>query len=451
MLSRLIAFTVIVHLSRVLGREGFGVIVFATSVLGYAALAIELGFDTLGPLEVARRETPVRDLASSVTTLRLLLLPGALGLLALLAWLAPVSPLTRIAVVVYGVSLVANAIDLGWVFLGEQRMAPVAAAEIVSQALQASGAFLLVHEPEHLLRMPLIFVASRLVSVAGMAVAFRLRYGAFGLGLDRRLLGRLLPTSLHLSGAGVVGILLASFDLILLGLWRGTAEAGVYGAAYRVAWVPSMIAVAYFTSLRPALARSAPGGFAAVAPGLRRSTRIAGTLGIGIAAGGLVLADPLVVWLYGRPFAAAAAPLRLLLVAAALLLVSRHYRALLQVFHQQALDFRIMATAAGINVALNLLLVPRAGALGAAATSVASEALILAATFTACRRTVGDATDGRALARALACAGLMALAVWFASPLHLFVRIALGAALYAALLLASRVLSTEDLRLAMRT
>ena len=45
----------------------------------------------------------------------------------------------------------------------------------------------------------------------------------------------------------------------------------------------------------------------------------------------------------------------------------------------------------------------------------------------------------------------MAFALWFTSPLHLLVRVALGAALYGALLLGSRVLSLEDLRVAIRT
>ena len=81
-LSRLLAFAVIVHLSRVLGPEGFGVIVFATSVLGYAALVVEMGFDTLGPLEVARGDIPVPALARAVVTLRLLLLAGGFGVVA---------------------------------------------------------------------------------------------------------------------------------------------------------------------------------------------------------------------------------------------------------------------------------------------------------------------------------------------------------------------------------
>ena len=135
----------------------------------------------------------------------------------------------------------------------------------------------------------------------------------------------------------------------------------------------------------------------------------------------------------------------------ALLLVSRHYRALLQAFQRPGLDFRIMLAAGAVNVFLNLLLVPRLGLLGAAATSVTCETLILAASFLAARRVVGDATDVRALAGSLACAAIMAVAVHFATALPLLARMAFGAAVYSALVLAFRVVSIEDLREALRT
>jgi O-antigen/teichoic acid export membrane protein len=442
--SRLLAFAVIVHLTRVLGPEGFGFIVFAVGVLGYAALLIEVGLDTLGPLEVARGGWPVPALARAVVTLRLLLFGGALGVVLLFAWLAPVPSPARLVIVVYGLSLLANALDLGWVFLGDQRMEPVAVAEIASQALQAAGAFLLVREGEHLLRMPWIFVASRLAAVGGLLLAFRRRHGALTLpGFDRALLRRLLAASLPLSGATAVGTLLQSFDLVLLGLWRGALAAGVYGAAQRVAWVPSMLATSYFTSLRPALARGSAESLATVAPVLGRSLRLALAVGIGMAVGGGLLARPLVDWLYGEAFAEAAAPLRLLLGSVALLLVSRHFRALLQVLGRTGLDFRIMVAASAANVSVNLLLVPKAGLIGAATASLVSEALILALSLAAARPLMGGAAFERglpgALAGILAGAALMTAAVLLAAALPVPSRIALGAVVYGASLLAFRV------------
>lgn len=445
LLSRLLAFAVVVHLGRVLGLEGFGTLVLATGVVGYAALLVELGLDTLGPLEVARGELPQRTLVETVVALRLLLLGLAWVAVGACVTLAPVSQTARLAILVYGLALVANVFDLGWVFLGRGHTGVVALAEVATQTLQAIGAFTLIHAPEHCLRMPWIFAAARLVSVAGLAWVHRRSCAPLGLGLDRALARRLLQLSLPLAGATAVGAVLAGFDVVLLGLWRGLADAGIYGAALRVAWVPSTIAAAYFTALRPALARASPGGFAEVAPTLRRSLRLAAALGLGLAAGGLVLAEPLVAWLYGSPYATAAAPLRLLLVAVAAVLVSRHHRAVLQAFRRSALDLRIMAACAALNVGLNLALIPSAGPLGAATALLASEAAFLMASLWAVRRVAGDASDARAALRALASAALMAALLATTPGLHVLLRVAGGAAAYVVLLLALRGVHLEDL------
>jgi len=102
---------------------------------------------------------------------------------------------------------------------------------------------------------------------------------------------------------------------------------------------------------------------------------------------GILLAPAMVDVLYGPAYAAAVAPLRLLLVSFALLVVSRHYRLVLVASGRQATDLRIMGAAAALNVAANVWLVPRAGLVGAAAANVASEAAILAAVLWAARRT----------------------------------------------------------------
>jgi len=123
--GRLLAFAVTVHLTRTLMAEGFGSVAFATSVLAGAALLVDLGFDSLGPLEVARGRVPVPALARNVVALRLLLAVPALAALALFAWLAPVTTATKAVVALYGLSLLANAVDLNWIFLGAERMGVV--------------------------------------------------------------------------------------------------------------------------------------------------------------------------------------------------------------------------------------------------------------------------------------------------------------------------------------
>jgi O-antigen/teichoic acid export membrane protein len=377
--GRLLAFVVTVHLTRTLMAEGFGAVAFATSVLAGAALLVDLGFDSLGPLEVARGRVPVPALARNVVALRLMLAVPALAALALFAWLAPVTTATKAVVVLYGLSLLANAVDLNWVFLGAERMGVAAAADLAQQALIAALAFSLVRQPEHLLRMPLIFLAGRAVAVVILAAAAGRSWGKVRPALDRALLRDLVPAALPFAGAAAVAVILTYFDLVLVGVWMGTTEAGLYGAAYRILWLPTMLVTAYLTALRPSVARRAMAGDAPPLSLLGGSAPGVIVVGLAAAVTGIVLAPMLLDVLYGSAYHAAVAPLRLLLVSFALLVISRHYRLVLVASGRQTTDLRIMSAAAALNVALNVWLVPRFGLLGAASSNVASEAAILAA------------------------------------------------------------------------
>ena len=385
-LGRLLAFAVTVHLTRTLLADGFGAVAFATSVLAGAALIVDLGFDSLGPLEVARGRTPVPALAQTVVALRLMLTAPALLGLALFTWLTPVAASTKAVVLLYGLSLLANAVDLNWVFLGAERMGAVAVAELVQQGLIAAAAFTLVREPDHLLRMPFLFLGGRVAAVLWLIVSARRRWGALFPSLDRALLRTLVPAALPFAGAAAVAVVLTYFDLVLVGVWLGTAAAGLYGAAYRVLWLPTMLITAYLTALRPSVARRAADGPAPLLLLLGGSAPIVVGLGLAAAGAGIVLAPTIVDLLYGPPYRAAVAPLRLLLLSFALLVVSRHYRLVLVASGRQATDLKIMGSAALLNVALNVWLVPRAGLIGAATANVASEAAILAAVLWATRR-----------------------------------------------------------------
>ena len=385
-LGRLLAFAVTVHLTRTLHADGFGAVALATSVLAWAALVVDLGFDSLGPLEVARGRTPVPALARAVLALRLMLAVPALVCLAVFVWLTPMPAATKGVVLLYGLSLLANALELGWVFLGAERMGVVAVADLLQQVLIAAAAFTLVREPEHLLRMPFLFLAGRVAAVVWLLVSARRSWGALRPSIDRGLLRDLVPAALPFAGSAAVAVVLTYFDLVLVGLWLGTAAAGLYGAAYRVLWLPTLLLTTYLTSLRPSVARRATGE-----PGppwriLGGSALLVVGLGLAGAAAGIALAPAIVEFLYGPLFRGAVVPLRVLLLSFALMVISRHYRLVLVASGRQATDLRILAAAAALNVGLNVCLVPRAGRVGAAIANVASEAAILVAVVWVTRR-----------------------------------------------------------------
>lgn len=447
--SRLLAFAITIHLTRTLQAEGFGMIAFATSVLAYAALIVDCGFDAFGPIAVARSrvEVDMRVLVQNIVTLRVLLTAVGFVALALFAWLAPIENAMRTILLMYGIALITNALNLDWVFLGAERMRWVAIGEIVEQVILASGAFLVIHQPEHVTRMPLIYLLARSCGTAFLLFSYVNTYGRLKPALDLALLRRVLRESLPLAGTTVVGMFSHNFDLVLVGLWLGSASAGLYGAAYRVVWVPTILITAYHTALRPSLARGYLEGLKSVEGLLKRSMRLSAAFAIGVIVGGTLLAEDIVAFLFGRSYLEAVAPVRLLLGAFALLVMSRKYRLLLTCFNRQEVDFRIMATAAVLNVTANLLLVPRFGLRGAAVATLSSEVGILILNYLTVRLLIGHVPMGRYFLKPTLCALVMAAVIMLTPELHVLVRILLGGGAYSVLLLALRVVTIEEIRI----
>lgn len=444
--SRLLAFATTVYLTRTLLPERFGVVVFAMSVVEYAGLIVNFGFDFLGPVEVARGRIPLGALVRTILTFRLLLALVAFGALALFTAVVPLPHLTKVVLLWYGASAAVAALDLKWVFLGAESMGRAATAEIIPQALQAIGAVLVIRGPEDVLRMPFLFLAGQVAAAGVLALLFVRRFGGLSLGLDLSLLRRLLPAAVPLGGGAAVGLVLHNFDLVLLGLWLGSEAAGLYGSAYRVVWIPVMLLSAHLTAVRPAFAR----GFLPGARGLERLfsrvIRINAGLGMGVVAGGILLAHPLVEFLYGPDYRGAVVPLQILMASFALMLVSRPYRLLLATSNREWVDFRTVSLAAGVNVVLNVVLVPRLGPVGSALAAVLCEVVILWRGQRTARSLLGRARLGGALLRPLFPTAALAAVLLGTGGLPVLARIALGGVVYLGLAVALRIIEPREVR-----
>ena len=158
-------------------------------------------------------------------------------------------------------------------------------------------------------------------------------------------------------------------DVILLGLISGSAAVGIYVVGYQM--------------VEPILALSAASGAAILALGhgdpsiergdvtirLVRQTATLGTIG---ALGAFVLAPFLIPAIYGADFGAAVDPLRILALGVVGLAIGRIGSADLMRRNMLGRMAAISSTALGINVGLNLLLIPRLGPVGAAWSSLVS-------------------------------------------------------------------------------
>ncbi len=191
----------------------------------------------------------------------------------------------------------------------------------------------------------------------------------------------------------VSNVFLANADVIAVALFIGTAEAGVYFAANRLAQLLAFFVTSQNIVIGPQLAQAwAPGDTATIAAILRRTTR-ATTLPTLAAGAAMLLAAPWLLSLFGPEFSTAAAQLQALVLAAVInaatgpadiaLNMCGHDRAAMRV---SAINLGVAAAALGLGAALG-------GAFGVALGVLAATLLRKAMYWAVLRRTLGLRSD----------------------------------------------------------
>jgi O-antigen/teichoic acid export membrane protein len=203
-----------------------------------------------------------------------------------------------------------------------------------------------------------------------------------------------LATAYPFALTGIIGIAYRRLDILLLGGWQGDAAAGQYGAAYKLAETVGLIPASLLDVAFPEMAGVAgrPGGRTRLRRTVRRAAPLLFLGGVALAAMGTALAAPMVRVVYGQGNAPAGTVntfrVQLWAVPAMFLyLLNGH---LLYALGRQRQVTAAMAVVAVVNVALNLLVIPRWSALGVSAVSLLSALLLWLLLAAQARRALGD-------------------------------------------------------------
>lgn len=247
----------------------------------------------------------------------------------------------------------------------------------------------------------------------------------------------LLRESLALMGVMVVGILYWRTDGVILSLVSTHAEVGVYGLAYTIAFNTEALSTFFLKSTLSSATTLFSRDVAAFAHFLRRSVELMCFVAVPVAVVGAVLAGPLIGLFGDHAYVGRGTPtLGLLFVAVALRFVSATLGQGLFASHQQRFFFRLFVVALLLNIALNLALDIRFGAVGAGAALVCTELFGLVFASWRLRRVCCYRTPCLFLLRVLVPTGASVTVALLLSGQHVVLVLGVAAAVYLAVSLA---------------
>jgi O-antigen/teichoic acid export membrane protein len=381
--GRIATFLLFIYVSRYFGVRILGIIALAQTIASYVMELSDQGLKLIGARLLARNSQLASFVVPFVLKRRVALTVGAVALGALYAVLGPVQPEARACVLAFDFAVVPYAFALDWVAWG---LGHFGVLSLWRSGVSIVYVGLAIAAMQFTMR-PVVSISGANILSAFMGAVFlwlqwKLRWS--------RTRNEPLPSSLLTAAAdelrpkrvfalglsNLLNLVFMNADILLLGAMTTTHEVGRYSAACKPLYVIFTGFWLLTDALYPHLAKLEAGARAhgvlllAVAGLAVLASAAALVLGL--------LAPKILTLVYGSTLGAARL-FRILLIALPLdfcfsllwtVLVSRGYdRAVLH----------SLATAATVNVVLNLVFIPRFQADAAAWATVASYALLFSA------------------------------------------------------------------------
>ncbi|MBL0169322.1 MAG: oligosaccharide flippase family protein [Gemmatimonadaceae bacterium] len=432
--ARILAFFATVYLARTLGASIYGVLVAAMTVVMYLTFVADCGIEMLGVREVADRPDALSQTLPPILGGRVLV---AIALLAvtLVVALTVVPKPDGPVLAVYAVTLLTVAMGTRWVHLGLEQPGNASWSRVISEGTAALIVLLAVRHPDDLLRVPLAQVLGELLGAIFLIRLLPATVRPLRLQMRPAVLVPLVRRSWPMVLHGLLGLAIYNSDFLFLRAIKGSTAVGYYAAAYTLISFFQNLGVAYTMSLIPSLTRVRHDAMAARALVDGATVQILAG-GLPVAAGGIVVAMSLVTFIFGAGYAPSALPLQILLVIVPVALVRNVGQGVLIAFERQDLMLRTVLWAAGANVVLNIVLIPRWGMTGAAAATLATEMVRTGLALRYSWRLGLSMTAPRRFYRVGIATSIMALTVWVLGDRSVLLSVPIGALAYVGALLA---------------
>ena len=436
--------------ARHLGVAQFGILSFSLAFVSMFSVLSDLGIGTLAIREIARDRSLAQGLINRGITIRLLASTVVAIMVVAAALLLAYTASTVCIVAVCSTTVVTGGALLFYasVLQGFEHNSYTALARGGQTAVMIAGALFLAR------RTPAVVDYASVLAVAGALAALTVSIVvwrkfaplAFDFGI-RRWLPMLRGAFPFCVATVLVAFYYWSGSTILSKL-AGQSAVGEFGAAYRLVAGVGFLGASFAGAVYPVISRvfaSEPSRWPGAAG---RALRLTLDLAVPQAILGLALAGPVIGILYGPGYEGSVRVMMALVWWGACATVNSMLSCMLFASDSQRIVTRQAAISVAVSLALNLVLIPRLGALGAAiALSVAEAAgtvflLVSLYSMSPDRR---PARVSASLARAALASCLAAAVVAFSARWHPWAAVAAALPVYAVLLVLFGGVQPEDL------
>ncbi|MFA6524690.1 MAG: oligosaccharide flippase family protein [Patescibacteria group bacterium] len=456
MFQKVLSFFYFAYISRELGSESIGKYVWALSFAGIFALFIEFGLGPVLTREVSRDYSKAKEYLSSVLGIKLVF-----------------SVITVVALIFSAMAMGRDALSMRIIFFA---VAIIVLDSFTFSFYSIFRAYQKLHfEAIGLTVYQVIIVVFGILgivfgfSVIGVVVAvllgsifnfiYSLSLVVFKarlhpkIKLDKKIVTLLLRIAIPFAIAGIFYKVNNEIDKVLLGILAGDKYVGWYSIASKFNMSLTFIPGAFASSFFPAMSRYFVTSKSELAHTFEKAMIYLMAVSLPIAAGSFVLAERIILKLYGPAFEASIVAFQIIISGLVFVFLNYPVGNFLNACNRQKLNTVNMGIATAVNIILNVILIPRYTYIGASIAAVASAVTLI---------TLGMPWIGKIapynkklllskfIKLLFASTAMGVLLYLFRNKISILMLMPIGVAIYVFLIFAVRAVSINDMKSVIR-
>lgn len=438
---RVLGFFSVAYMARVLGVEGFGMVMVGLSVLSYVSLTGSGGLHVFGTRNVARGDGSIDS--GAVLGARLVNTIIALVVASVVTVLLVDPPELVAVILISSCSALLHALFLDWYFQGRELMSEAAIARTTGAALYLAFLVAFVHGRDDLWLAAAAAVIGDIGSTGYLMARYRRTVGP--IRISPGSWASLMKAAWPFGAGSVLGHLSVNFPVLAVAGLLGSSDAGIFSGANRLVFFVLMIDRILGTMLLPVSARLHQQEGGRLSETLTSALRWILLIGLPICIGGSFLAEPIVALVFGESFHASGGVFRVLIWYALLTMIHTVYTSGVLATGGERRYRNVMVASAVLYVSGVVGGVMIGGVIGAAAGMLLAEGVTVVLMERAMRPAL-PALRPSAFGRVVMAGIVFAAGMSFLPSVHVLWSIAAGTVLYAMIALVVRAVSFEELR-----
>ena len=442
---RIISLFVIIYLARYLGTAEFGKYSFVFAYLAFFGILTDLGLNTILVREMSRNSAITPKLIGNAYIIRWILTVFAIVLsIAVITLMSyPADTTTYIYIAAFILLFQSFTGFYSTIFQTNLRMEYDIFGKLIFRVLSAGLILCIIFAKGTLLHIMIALIFSEMVKTL-ISYSFSRKFVKPQFTIDFGLWKYLFKEALPLALSSVILVIYYQIDMVMLSIMQGDVAVGIYSAAHKLFDPLLLIPNALMMSLFPIMSEAFKTSNDRLIKSYRLSLKYLLIIALPIAIGITLVADKVILLIYGAEFANSTTVLQILIWGLLFIFPNSIMLNLLISIDKQKLHTYSMGLCVIANVTLNLLLIPILSYNGAAIATLVTNVVLLIASFYFISRYLQVTPIHKMVIKPIISGLLMGVFVYYFIDISIFLLIPLAVGVYLVALLALKTFSKED-------